>query len=164
MTRRRATIPRREIGTTLSCVDEVAAAGMLRWLWIKPEHRTRSWWAAVKRVHGERITAKVREAMPGCRPGFDYALGIYPPLPLMQAVPSEHLRHRDHIDVDGVRHWHVGGPWQRSQAEHLREIGEVDGAEWRRHLAWKRAGFPATYTPDDNRLGRPCGTIRHCCH
>ena len=92
MTRRRCTIPRREIGTTLSCVDEVAAAGMLRWLWIKPEHRTRSWWAAVKRVHGERITAKVREAMPGCRPGFDYALGIYPALPLVQAVPGEALR------------------------------------------------------------------------
>ena len=164
MSRPRSLIRRRDSVDTLCIGTEIAAAGML-WGWFRTEEwSTKRFWAAVAHAHGPSIDAKVAAAMPGCRPGYRYALGEFPPLPLVKPLPADHINQREHLVVDGVKHWHCGYPYQKCQAEHLREIGEVDGAEWRRHLAWKRAGFPATYTPDDSRLGRPCGTIRHCCH
>lgn len=163
MTRRRNTIPRRTAAGELEMNAEVAAAGMLWALLPITEGNTRAYWRAIKATHGDRIAAKVREAMPGCRPGFEYALGTFPPLPLIKPVPEEHLAQREHVDIEGVRHWYCGGPWQMSQAEYLREIGEVDGAEWRAYLAWRRSGFAPRYVCDDDPQQEPCKIIRHCC-
>jgi hypothetical protein len=163
MTRRNATIRRRATRENLESMVEIAAAGMLRCFFQMPGEDTRSYWHGVKLAHGDIITAKVLKHMPGCRPGFDYALGVYPPLPLVKEIPENNLRLRDHIDIDGDRHWFVGSPWQRCQAEHLREIGEVDGAEWIRYLKWKRSGFESTYRTEDDRLGRPVRIIRLFC-
>lgn len=163
MTLRAATIRRRTTRDTLDFMVEVAAAGMLQCFSQMPGEATLNYWRGVKQMHGDVIGGKVRETMPGCRPGFDYALGIYPPLPLVREIPDDHLAQRDHIDIEGTRHWHCGGPWQRSQAEHLRELGEVDGAEWRRYLAWKRGGFEARYRTEDDPQGNPVRIIRHCC-
>jgi len=109
------------------------------------------------------IRDKVRETRPGCRAGMDYAIGLYPPIPLLEPVPESHVASRDFLDVDGVRHWHCDGPWQMCQAEHLRAIGEVDGAEWQRYLAWKRRGFPAAYTVQ-GFPGKPMTYLPHLCH
>ena len=160
---RRRIIPRRGVDAVLDLNDELAAAGMLASFWPLDERRSRGWWASVKHVHGARIAAKVRETMPGCRAGFDYALGLYPPLPLVQPIPVDHMAQRQHVVVEGVQHWYCGGPWQRCQAEHLRELGEVDGNEWQRFMVWRDAGFPSTYFADDDSTGTPVDIVRHCC-
>lgn len=166
MTRRTSIISRRHAATlALPLYVEIAAAGVL-WSWFgfrTAEWATRRFWAAIKQTHGGRITDKVREAMPGCRPGFDYAVGRFPPVPLVEAIPPEHMAQREHLDVDGVRHWHVGQPWQRCQAEHLRELGEVDGREWIDYTRWRDAGFPARYVLDDDDTRTPCRCIVHLC-
>jgi hypothetical protein len=165
MTRRISTIQRRTTADhTLELYVEIAAAGML-WSWSgfrTGEWETRRFWAAIASAHGERIDAKVREAMPGCRPGYRYALGELPPLPLVKPLPPNHLAHRDHLDVDGVRHWFVGEPWQRCQAEHLRELGEIDGAEWKRFTRWRDAGFTPRYVPDESPDDRPMTPVHLC--
>jgi hypothetical protein len=163
VTRRISTIRRRtqadqamEIGT------EMAAAGML-WGWFgTDEWTTRRFWAAVANAHGERIDAKVREAMPGCRPGYRYALGEFPPVPFVKELPATHLDQREHLDVDGVRHWYCGYPFQKCQATHLRDLGVLDGAEWRAFLRWRDAGLPPRYVPDESIDDRPM-TLMHLC-
>lgn len=163
MTRRRSTITRRASQADTLCIGtEIAAAGML-YGWFRTEAwGTRKFWASVAHQFGERITAKVREAMPGCRPGYRYALGEFPPLPLVKPLPPTHLGHREHLIVDGVKHWHVGQPWQRCQAEHLRELGEVDGREWRAFTRWRDKGFPPGYVPEESPDDRPM-TLQHLC-
>jgi len=160
---RRRIIARRGVEAVLPLNEEIIAAGMLRGFWHEEQHGSRSWWASVKHVHGARITAKVRAAMPGCRPGFEYAVGTYPPLPLVDAIPDDHLARRSHVEIDGVMHWYCGGPWQRCQADHLRELGEVDGGEWSRFVRWRDAGFPADYRCDDDPTGAPMDVLLHCC-
>jgi len=165
MTRRISTIQRRTSADhTLELYVEIAAAGML-WSWSgfrTGEWETRRFWAAIASAHGERIDAKVRETMPGCRPGYRYALGELPPLPLVKPLPPDHISQREHLDVDGVRHWFAGEPWQRCQAEHLRELGEIDGAEWRRFTRWRDAGLPLRYVTDESPDQRPT-IVAHCC-
>ena len=160
---RRRVIAKRDVAAVLGLNDEITAAGMLHCFWTEEQHRSRSWWAGVKHVHGNRIAGKVRESMPGCRPGYCYALGEFPPLPLVEPIPAQHLASREQLTVEGVQHWYCGGPWQRCQAEHLRELGEVDGAEWQRFMRWRDAGFPSTYFADDDWTGTPVDIVRHCC-
>ena len=163
MTRRRSMIARRlAVGESLDIITEVAAAGML-WSWIKDAAwQSSRVWAAFKQAHGSRIDGKVREAMPGCRPGYRYALGEFPPVSLVKALPTNHLNNREHLVVDGVQHWHVGPPWQRCQAEHLRGLGEIDGAEWQRYVRWRDAGFPPRYVCDESPDERPM-SLAHLC-
>jgi hypothetical protein len=113
---RRRVIAKRDVAAVLGLNDEITAAGMLHCFWTEEQHRSRSWWAGVKHVHGNRIAGKVRESMPGCRPGYCYALGEFPPLPLVQPIPAQHLASREQLTVEGVQHWYCGGPWQRCQA------------------------------------------------
>ena len=164
MTLRKATIARRQIAGELDVITEMAASGMLETMIYCPEWQSQRFWFALRSAHGDRINAKVREACPGCRPGLSYACGEFPPLPLLEPVPPSHGMHSWHLDIDGVRHWHVGEPWQRCQADYLRELGEIDGAEWRRYLAWKRAGFPGRYVYDELRgVGGHASQIKHLC-
>ena len=88
---------------------------------------------------------------------------MFPPLPLVEPIPAQHLASREQLTVEGVQHWYCGGPWQRCQAEHLRELGEVDGNEWQRFMRWRDAGFPSTYFADDDSTGTPVDIVRHCC-
>jgi hypothetical protein len=69
---------------------------------------------------------------------------------------------REHIDVDGVRHWYCGYPFQKCQATHLRDLGVLDGAEWRAFLRWRDAGLPPRYVPDESIDDRPM-TLMHLC-
>ena len=162
MSRPRSLIRRRESVDTLCIGTEMAAAGML-WGWFKTEEwGTRRFWAAIAQAHGPSINEKVAAAMPGCRPGYRYALGEFPPLPLVKELPPNHIDQREHLVVDGVKHWHCGHPFQKCQAEHLREIGEVDGSEWRRFVRWRDKGFPPTYVPNESPDDRP-RTLVHCC-
>lgn len=164
MTRRRASIARRiAAGESLDIFTEVAAAGML-WSWVKDvAWEVGRFWLAVKHAYGERIDSKLLEACPGCRPGYRYALGEFPPVPLVKPLPPEHINQREHLIVDGVKHWHVGQPWQQCQAEHLRAIGELDGSEWKRYVRWREEGYPPRYVLEQSPDGRPMVALAHCC-
>jgi len=162
LTLRRVTIRRRAISPTLTVNEELAAAGYCRAFWHEPGSSTRSYWESLAYVHGERLRGKVRAAAPGTRPGFDYATGRYPPLPLLAGPPPDDSAWaREHLDVDGLRLWQCHGldgvRFVRSQPEHLRELGEIDGREWRDYLAWRRAGYPARYVLDEHPTGSPVG-------
>lgn len=162
MTLRRVTIRRRAVSPTLSSNEELAAAGYLRGFWHEPGATTRSYWEGLAYVHGERLRQKVRAAAPGTRPGCDYGAGKYPPLPLLDGPPpAESMSAREYLDVDGTRYWFAFGAdglrFVRSQAEHLRDLGELDGREWQDYLAWRRAGYPARYVLDEHPTGAPIG-------
>jgi len=164
MTRRIVPLRRRATASEQLCIGvEMAAAGYLFGWLATAEWHSRRFWAAIAHSHGDRIIEKVRVAFPGCRPGFQYAIGMYPPIPILKPLPPTHLNNREKITIEGVEHWYVGEPWQKCQAEHLRDIGELDGGEWRRYLAWKREGFTPRYVPDASPDDRPMKCIAHLC-
>lgn len=166
MTRRVAIIARRAGTGPLSVFHEAPAAGYLRpWLRL-PAMRTRRFWESIEHTHGATIRDKVREATPGCRPGFMYGAGRLPPLPLIEEPPPTHTSASEYIDIDGTRYWycHYYGEreWVPCQAEHLRAAGEIDGREWRDYLRWRDEGFPSRYQLGG---GNPGVTIlHHMCH
>lgn len=162
MTLRRTPIRRRAISSTLSANEELAAAGYVRGFWHELGSSTRGYWEGLAHVHGERIRQKVRAAAPGTRPGLDYATGRYPPIPLLAGPPpAESIWAREYLDVDGLRLWYCHGldglRFVQSQPEHLRGIGELDGQEWQRYLAWKRSGYAPRYVLDEHPTGSPVG-------
>lgn len=149
MTRRAAVIPRRAASGPLSVFHESPAAGYLRpWLPV-PGMNTRRFWQSIEHTHGVEIRDKVRQATPGCRPGFMYGAGRLPPLPLIEEPPPAHKAAGEYIDIDGVRYWYCRPYWHHAsvpcQAEHLRELGEIDGREWRDYTRWRDDDFPARY-------------------
>lgn len=153
MTKRRSTIRKRIGEERLPVNVEMAAAGYLHGFWRDEGMETRRYWHGIADAHGERILEKLREAAPGTRPGFEYAIGKYPPIPLIGDPPPAEWKTADqYIDIDGVRFWYCGRDcfhtWQKCQAKHLRDLGELDGAEWKRYLAWKRTGYEARYVLD----------------
>jgi hypothetical protein len=149
---------------TLDICTEMAAAGMLFGLLpALPEWHTSRFWAGIGRRYGERINSKLAEAMPGCRAGWRYAVGEFPPVPLIKPLPANHLGHREQIVIDGTTHWYVGQPWQKCQAQHLKDLGEIDGREWQAYLAWRRAGYRSGYVLDEDMTGQPIGCIAHLC-
>jgi len=84
---------------------------------------------------------------------------VFPPLPLVEPIPAQLLASREQLTVEGGQHWYCGGPWQRCQPEHLRELGEVDGNEWQRFMRWRDAGFPSTYFTDDDSTSTPVDIV-----
>jgi hypothetical protein len=163
MTRRRAVLHKRTDAATLCVNEEVTAAGMLYGWIVAGEMHSRRWWQGFAAIYGDRVEAKVREHLPGTRPGFAYAIGRLPPVPLIEEPPEWHLDSRCFIDIDGDRFWYAGPRFQRCQAEHLKSIGELDGAELKRYRAWRDHGFPVAY-PLEGHAGSPCGWIHHGCY
>lgn len=166
MSRRVALIHRRAGSGPLPVCHEVPAAGYLRPWWRLPEMTTRRFWEGIAHTHGAVILEKTREATPGCRPGFMYATGRLPPLPLIEQPPPEHTAAGQHIDIDGERFWYCrplpGREWLPSQAEHLRDAGEVDGREWRDYTRWRDEGYPARYRISGGN--RTVVGLHHLCH
>lgn len=166
MTRRAASIQRRAGTGPLPVFHEMPAAGYLR-PWLRsPEMSTRRFWEGIAHSHGQMILEKVREATPGCRPGFMYATGRLPPLPLIEEPPPDHAVAREFITIDGERYWHCrpfdGIAWLPCQAEHLRDAGEIDGREWRDFIRWRDAGFPERYRLSGGN--RTIVGLHHLCH
>jgi hypothetical protein len=150
VTRKRSTIKRRGGEGPLPINVEVAAAGYLFAWWREAGMESRSFWEVIAHTHGDQILQKTREATPGCRPGFQYAIGLYPPIPLIdEPPPPQHKASENFIDIEGTRYWYCAETpwytWLECQAVHLRNVGEVDGQEWRRYLAWKRSDFEPRY-------------------
>lgn len=164
MTLRVSRIKKREVSGTLLVNVEMAAAGLLAPFWVTSEMKARGYWRALGLVHGEKIDAKVAVMLPGTRPGYRYAIGDFPPVPLLEEPPHEHIGRRDVLDIDGQRFWKIGEPWQMSQADHLRAIGEVDGSEWKRYLAWRDTGFERRYRFESDRHGDRPGYVYHGCY
>jgi len=153
MTKRRSTIPKRSGAGALSVNVEMAAAGYLHGFWREQGMESRRYWQGIAHSHSERILEKLREAAPGTRPGFEYAIGKYPPLPLIgDPPPHDYKCVDDYIEIDGVRFWYCGSlsgtKYLKCQAKHLRDLGELDGAEWASYLAWRRTGYEARYVLD----------------
>lgn len=162
MTVRAKPIRKREEVARLSINVERAAAGLLQPFFILPEMKTRSFWRMIASTHGKAIDSRVAELLPGTRPGYRYALGEFPPVPLIDRPFRDDRAAHNCIDIDGDRFWHAGYPWQESQAEHLRRIGEVDGREWRRYVAWRDTGFERRYVFTDDRGRGPSGVFHGC--
>jgi hypothetical protein len=167
MTRRRSVIKRRGDAGPLGVNVEVAVAGYLFAWWPEPGMESRSYWQSIAHTHGTAILEKTREATPGCRPGFQYAIGLYPPIPLIDDPPPKENKASDYfIDIEGVRFWYCWrtywNNWLECQAVHLKRLGEVDGAEWRRYLAWKRTGFEPRYRLDSGN--RTVIALHHLCY
>lgn len=163
MTLRASKIRRRAGADTLSLTAEMAAAGLLFGFLPDPGMGERRYWHAIAATHGPGIDAKVAAELPGTRPGYRYALGEFPPVPLLGEPPAAGVRWWQAIDIEGVRFWKLGRRWQMSQAEHLREIGEVDGKEWKRFTAWRDRGFEHGYRCQASRSDRP-SFIWHGCY
>jgi hypothetical protein len=166
MTRRAALIHRRASSGPLSVWTEIPAAQYLR-PWLRfPEMSTQRFWESIAYTHGAEIIGKVREAAPGTRPGFMYAAGRLPPLPFIEEPPAGHPAASQYVAIDGVRlHWSApcgDRPWLRCQAEHLRDVGEVDGREWIDYTRWRDEGFPARYRISGGN--RTVVGLHHLCH
>lgn len=146
MTRRRCLQPKR-IGTlALEANAELIAVGYRAW-WIDEDASRRSWWQGIATVHGDRLRAKWIAAYPGTRPAFDWVVRL--PAWGLTREPDTFAAASAVIEVGGVRYWHCGPPWQRPQADVLREAGEVDAAEYRRYRERINAGASAAYRVDD---------------
>lgn len=146
MTRRRRLQPRR-IGTTLLDANAELVAVAYRGWWVEEPAARRAWWQGIATVHGERLRAKWVEAFPGTRPAFDWVTRL-PKWELIRE-PDVLDAERACIEVGGERYWFAGEPWQRSQADVLRDLGEVDAAEYRRHSEWIKAGATVAYPLDE---------------
>jgi hypothetical protein len=165
MTVRRRVLSRKASAHERLCVSvELWSASMLAGFWWLPPMSTRRWWQDFAAVNGARVEAKVREACPGTRPGWWYACGRLPPVPLLEGEPDRMSGwYRQHVVIDGVKHWRLGEGWQVRQADHLQALGELDGEELRRHRAWRRRGFPIEYRLD-KFPDRPVGWFVHGCY
>jgi hypothetical protein len=147
--RRRVLARRATAAEKLGVNVELWAASLLAGFWVVEGMRTRRWWRQFAEIHGERIEAKVRQRVPGTRPGWWYACGRLPPVPLVGAEPEASTGWGRHcLEIEGVKHWRLGEGWQLCQAKHLQALGELDGEELRRYRAWRRAGFPQEYRTD----------------
>jgi hypothetical protein len=146
MTRRRRLQPRR-IGTaTLDANAELIAVGYRGW-WVEEAASRRAWWQGIATVHGDRLRAKWVAAFPGTRPAFDWVTRL--PAWGLVREPDTFDAATAAIEVGGVRYWYCGSPWQRPQADVLRDLGEIDAAEHRRHREWINAGASSAYRVDE---------------
>lgn len=146
MTRRRRLQPRR-LGTTLLDANaELIAVGYRGW-WVEETADRRTWWQGIATVHGDRLRAKWVQAFPGTRPAFDWVMRL-PKWELIRQ-PDTFDAERACIEVGGERYWFAGEPWQRPQADVLRDLGEVAADEYRRHREWIKAGATVAYPLDE---------------
>jgi hypothetical protein len=85
--------------------------------------------ARLWRQHRETIMPAWLRSCPGVRPWVCYVVGELPPPPLVKP-PREFSTAPARLPDGGLLHeWHC-----YAEPEHLRSIGEVDAAEWRRYL------------------------------
>lgn len=146
MTRRRRLQPKR-IGTAmLDANSELIAVGY-RGFWVDEDAARRTWWQGIAAVHGNRLREKWVAAFPGTRPAFDWVTRL-PPWPLL-SEPDTFDAGRASIEVGGVRYWYCGTPWQPAQVDVLRELGEVDAAEYRRYRERINAEATVAYSVDE---------------
>jgi len=146
VTRRRRLQPRR-LGTTLLDANAEMVAVAWRGFWVEEDAARLTWWAGIQTVHGDRLRDKWVAAAPGTRPAFDWVTRL--PKRELIATPDTLDSERAYLDVAGERYWFAGEPWQRSQADVLRDLGEVDAAEYRRHREWIKAGAAFAYPLDE---------------
>jgi hypothetical protein len=146
MTRRKRLQPKRIEAVGLDANAEMVAVGWAGW-WLEESAESRTWWLGIATVHGDRLRRKWVDAAPGTRPAFDWVVRL-PEWPLL-TQPGGFDASRKSVVISGRRYWHCGQPWQPAQVDILRECGEVDAAEYRRHLEWVEAGAPFSYTLDD---------------
>lgn len=146
MTRRKRLHPRRIESVGLEANAEMIAVGWAGW-WVDEAAAARTWWQGIATVHGDRLRSKWIDAAPGTRPAFDWVVRL-PEWPLIER-PEQFDAARKSVVIAGRRYWHCGPPWQPAQVDILRDCGEVDAAEYRRHREWVAAGGSFSYTLDD---------------
>ena len=108
------------------------------------ELRTLEDWKRVWAQWRGTIMPKVLEHRPGTRPFACYVCGEIPSRPLLQNPPSDVGLFKLYVpSINGTGTWHYRcrEPFQQNEARYLRQIGVVDDAEWKRHVAWVRHGL-----------------------
>ena len=102
-------------------------------------HRRDDWQRAWDRW-GDILLPKSLKARPGLRPVALYAIGTIAPRELEQPLPIGSAWEFIDVAHSGgtvVRHYlNVPPPYLKSEADHLRSLGEVSAAEHARHLLW----------------------------
>ena len=104
------------------------------------ELQTRDDWQRAWDRWGDIIMPKALEHRPGTRPFAMYAIGMIPARELRMPLPDgSGYRYTDvrHRNGKVVRHWiDAPAPFVESEVSHLRRLGIVDDAEYRRYRAW----------------------------
>jgi hypothetical protein len=104
------------------------------------ELQTRDDWQRAWDRWGDIIMPKALEHRPGARPFAMYAIGTIPARELRMPLPANSgYRYTDVRQRNGkvVRHWiDAPAPFVESEVSHLRYLGIVDDAEYRRYRAW----------------------------
>ena len=129
-------------GTVVLCseVEETLLRGQGT-LGVAIELRTlddwRHWWSTWR----DTIMPKAAEHFPGSRPVACYVTGEIPMRPVVVDPPLSHNWFRHYIpgrDGTGVWLCNYPEPYMQAEVAYLRDLGIVDAAEYRRHLAWRR--------------------------
>ena len=106
--------------------------------------KTRSDWQRAWDRWGSTILPKAIEHRPGLRPFALYAIGEIPPREPQIQLPENTCYWSVTVRMPKgkpVTHWlNVPEPWLEPEVRHLRRLGIVDDAEYKRHLAWVRTG------------------------
>jgi hypothetical protein len=107
------------------------------------ELRTLEDWRRYWSQWRDTIMPKVIEHRPGTRPFACYVTGEISARPVLQQPPLDNGYFKLYVPAsNGTGQWHYRypEPWMRDETRYLRDLGVVDGAEWQRHLAWRRRG------------------------
>lgn len=91
----------------------------------------------------EVIMPKVLEHRPGTRPLAMYVVGEIPPRPVEIEPPLMNGYFKFYVPGrNGHGEWFYDypEPYMQHEAKYLRDLGVIDTAEWKRHVAWKRRG------------------------
>jgi len=105
--------------------------------------RTLDDWKRLWSKWRDTIMPKVLEHRPGTRPFAAYVTGEIPARPVLQQPPLVNGLFKVYVpNRHGSGEWHYDypEPYQQREAAYLRDLGIVDAAEWKRHVAWQRRG------------------------
>jgi len=91
----------------------------------------------------DTILPKVLEHRPGTRPLAMYVVGEIPARPVVMQPPMMNCFFKVYVpgrDGHGKWFYDYPEPYMLREAKYLRDLGVVDAAEWKRHVAWTRRG------------------------
>jgi hypothetical protein len=107
------------------------------------ELRTLDDWRRLWSKWREVVMPKVIEHRPGTRPMACYVVGEIPARPVAIQPPMSHDHFKLYVPAsNGTGQWHYDypKPFMQDEAYYLRDLGVIDGDEFKRHLAWRRRG------------------------
>lgn len=89
------------------------------------------------------VLPKALEHRPGVRPFACYVVGEIPPRPVLRQPPLSFNYFKLYVPASngtGTYHFDYPEPYMQSEARYLLDLGVIDAAEFKRHVAWRRQG------------------------